>query len=299
MYKVSVGISALNEELNIGSLLSSILKQEGTNFEMEEIIVISDGSTDGTVNKVKQINDKRIKLFDYEDRMGKMQRFNEIFRLANGDIIISIDADVLPENKNTFSELIKMFDEAGVAFVSGRSKPMKPRNFLEESINVSRLAWDKFRDTIKEGHGVYASNGKFYAITKKLSTEVHFPKVGSGDQGYIYFKCLSLGFKSRGCKKAKVLFRSPNNIKDHVKQINRYQSDYGWKVEFGNEVEKEYKIPLLMMYKEKAKLLVKYPLHSIFLLVINSYAKHIYKSNVTVEQKWEIQNSTKEPISVK
>jgi glycosyltransferase involved in cell wall biosynthesis len=298
MTSVSVGIAALNEGSNIKQLLMSILNQQMNEYELLEVIVVSDGSTDNTVQEVKAVNSTLIKLIDYPNRAGKMKRFNEIFKIAKGDIVISIDADVLPEDDQTFYRLLQNFKDPQVAFASGRSKPLKARNFIESSINVSRLAWDTFRDSLKNGDGVYASNGKFYAITKQLASEITFPEQGSGDQGYIYLKCLKLGYKSKGCKDAKILFRSPNNLTDHIKQINRYEHDYGWRDEFGNMVDEAYYIPTSMIYKEKLRIFIKYPLHSLFIFIVNVYAKYIFKSKVVTEQHWEIQNSTKEAINV-
>ncbi len=297
MAKISVGIAALNEEQNIKKLLITILGQDlGTN-ELIEILVVSDGSTDGTGEEVKTITDTRIKLIEYKERAGKMQRFNEIFKKAKGDIVISIDADVLPENTKTFFHLLERFNENGVEFVSGRSLPLPPRNFLEKSINISRMAWDTFRDTLKDGNGVYACNGKFYAITQKLASELTFPETGTEDQGYIYFFCLKEKYKVRGCKEAKILFRSPNNIREHVKQIKRYQGNVGLTDEFGEIVDKEYAIPTDLLRKEKMKLFIKYPAHCLFLAIINYYAKNIYNPVAKTDQKWEIQSSTKEAIA--
>lgn len=295
MYKISIGISALNEEQNIKKLLNSVLTQNLGEHELLEIIVISDGSTDKTVEEINSIKSNKIKVFEYTERAGKMQRFNEIFKASQGDILITIDADVLPESNDTFKYLIDKFNEDNVQYVSGRSKPIEPRNFLEKSINISRRAWDVFRDTLKSGNGVYACNGKFFGISHKLAQQIVYPLKGSGDQGYVYFFCLSKGYEFRGCKDAKVLFRSPNSLKEHIKQINWYQKDYyGWKDEFGPIVKEEYKIPAKMLIKEKLRLFAKYPIHTVFLFVVNFYAKHIYKPKIANDQKWDMQTSTKE-----
>ena len=46
---VTIGIPAYNEEANVRNLLVSLLAQKETNFKLQEIIVVSDGSTDKTV----------------------------------------------------------------------------------------------------------------------------------------------------------------------------------------------------------------------------------------------------------
>ncbi len=71
-YTVTIALSAYNEENNIKSLLESVLAQKETNFTIKSIWIFSDGSRDNTAKKVKQINDNRIKLFNYKSRMGNL-----------------------------------------------------------------------------------------------------------------------------------------------------------------------------------------------------------------------------------
>ena len=52
---VSVGIMAFNEEKNMGRLLKALLSQELKKVRIEEIIVVSDGSTDKTNEIVKEL----------------------------------------------------------------------------------------------------------------------------------------------------------------------------------------------------------------------------------------------------
>ena len=56
---ISVIVPALNAEAYIERCLDSLVRQTYQNLE---IICIDDGSTDGTVEKIKQYNDPRIKL---------------------------------------------------------------------------------------------------------------------------------------------------------------------------------------------------------------------------------------------
>src|SRR3989344_8939516 len=76
--KVSIGIPAYNEEANIKNLLTALLAQKQENFELLEIIVISDGSDDNTVEQAKSLASEKISVIDGKDRKGQAQRQNEI-----------------------------------------------------------------------------------------------------------------------------------------------------------------------------------------------------------------------------
>ena len=73
MYKkptVTIGIPAYNEEANIKNLLDSILSQIQNNFIIDEIIVVSDGSSDKTADIVRSLNNSLINLIEDKERLG-------------------------------------------------------------------------------------------------------------------------------------------------------------------------------------------------------------------------------------
>jgi glycosyltransferase involved in cell wall biosynthesis len=81
--RCSVGITAHNEEANIGQLLEAICYQRLHLVEISEIIVVASGCTDRTEDIVREhaAHDPRIQLFVQEKREGKTSAIN-IF-LAN------------------------------------------------------------------------------------------------------------------------------------------------------------------------------------------------------------------------
>lgn len=54
---VTIGIPAYNEEQNIGHLLVNIFNQSTSIAILDEIIIVSDGSTDNTIKAIKKITD--------------------------------------------------------------------------------------------------------------------------------------------------------------------------------------------------------------------------------------------------
>lgn len=89
--KISIIIPTYNAESTINSAINSLLKQYYKNIE---IIIIDDGSTDSTVNKVKllQRNDNRIMLICKENT-GVSDTRNVGLKNASGDYITFLDAD--------------------------------------------------------------------------------------------------------------------------------------------------------------------------------------------------------------
>lgn len=70
--------------------IDSILQQTYTNFEL---LIIDNASTDNTVEEIKKINDKRIKLVVNEENRGQTYSLNKGLELATGKYIARIDSD--------------------------------------------------------------------------------------------------------------------------------------------------------------------------------------------------------------
>lgn len=86
---ISVVIPLYNKEVSISQSLGSVLSQSYDDFE---VVIVDDGSTDGSVSIVESINDPRIRLIKQENG-GPSKARNTGVRNAKGEWIIFLDAD--------------------------------------------------------------------------------------------------------------------------------------------------------------------------------------------------------------
>ncbi len=102
---ISVVIPLYNKEASIAQSLKSVLSQEYDDFE---VVIVDDGSTDGSVGVVEAINDPRIRLIKQENG-GPSKARNTGVKNAKGEWILFLDADdeMLPEALEFFSEKIQ------------------------------------------------------------------------------------------------------------------------------------------------------------------------------------------------
>jgi glycosyltransferase involved in cell wall biosynthesis len=91
MPAISVIIPVYNGEKTIKETIESVLNQTFTDFEL---IAINDGSQDGTLDIISQIQDPRIKVFSYPNSGVNASR-NRGFKLAAGEFIAFLDDDDL------------------------------------------------------------------------------------------------------------------------------------------------------------------------------------------------------------
>ncbi|WP_406684197.1 glycosyltransferase family 2 protein [Seonamhaeicola sp. MEBiC1930] len=88
MSKISIVIPAYNKALSIGETLDSIFKQT---FKDYEIIIVDDGSTDGTPSVVQDYEEKVVYL--YQENQGQGAARNKGIKMAKGKYLVFLDAD--------------------------------------------------------------------------------------------------------------------------------------------------------------------------------------------------------------
>jgi cellulose synthase/poly-beta-1,6-N-acetylglucosamine synthase-like glycosyltransferase len=114
---VTVLITAFNEEAVIREKLENTLKIEYPTDKLE-ILVASDGSTDGTDAIVGEFISSGVKLFRQEGRVGKTATQNNAVERARGEIILFSDATTL-YGKDVFHAILPGFADASVGCVAG------------------------------------------------------------------------------------------------------------------------------------------------------------------------------------
>src|SRR5690348_13931882 len=87
---VSVVMTAYNAEHTIAAAITSIQRQRFSDFEL---IIVDDGSTDGTVAAVNRVADRRVRLLRNESNLGISRSANRGIAAARGEFIARMDAD--------------------------------------------------------------------------------------------------------------------------------------------------------------------------------------------------------------
>jgi glycosyltransferase involved in cell wall biosynthesis len=120
---ISVVIPLLNEEESLRELHDWIVKVMQSNRFLYEIIFIDDGSTDQSWSVIENLSKENlnVKGIRFQTNYGKSQALNAGFKIAQGDVIITMDAD-LQDNPDEIPELYKLIIQEKYDLISGWKK---------------------------------------------------------------------------------------------------------------------------------------------------------------------------------
>jgi len=189
---LSVVIPLLNEQESLNELYDWIAKVMQSNRFSYEIIFIDDGSTDGSWKTITELSkkDSQVKGIRFLKNFGKSQALNAGFKKAQGDVIITMDAD-LQDNPEEIPELHKMITQEGYDLVSGWkkkrydskiSKNLPSKVFNWAARRTSGVKLNDFNCGLKAYHKNVVKNidvnGEMHRYIPVLAKSAGFNKIG-------------------------------------------------------------------------------------------------------------------------
>jgi cellulose synthase/poly-beta-1,6-N-acetylglucosamine synthase-like glycosyltransferase len=176
---VSVVVAAFNEAGVIHEKLRTTLGQEYPRDRLE-VVVVSDGSSDGTDEIVRAHPDRRVTLVRQSPRAGKSLALNLGVAAARGDILVFTDADAMFV-PGAIARLAAAFADERVGVVSGQGLYTTRESGHGDAPSVGNgyARFEAFLKTRESALGFVASaDGAIYAMRRRLyrdlrSTEVN------------------------------------------------------------------------------------------------------------------------------
>jgi glycosyltransferase involved in cell wall biosynthesis len=121
--QISVVIPLFNEAESLPELMAWIARVMEANSFSYEVIMVDDGSNDGSWEVITQLRNQfpSLKGIKFQRNYGKSAALNEGFKAAQGQMVMTMDAD-LQDSPEEIPEFYKMIHEDGYHLVSGWKK---------------------------------------------------------------------------------------------------------------------------------------------------------------------------------
>ena len=227
--RCSVGITAYNEEANIGRLLQAILDQRLYEVEIAEIIVVASGCTDRTEEIVREYmpRDPRIQLYVQEKREGKTSAINVFLAHAQEQICVLESGDTLPR-EDTIEKMVRMFHNPAVGMTGAQKVAVNTPDHVVGVLSHLRL---------KMEHQLCLEIPRLGELIAFRKVFDQMPLDVAMDEAFVEALIIRRGMQVRYAADAIVYSMGPETVGDFVKQRRRnyaghlyLKSKYGYQV---------------------------------------------------------------------
>ncbi|RYE25751.1 MAG: glycosyltransferase [Sphingobacteriales bacterium] len=189
---ISIVVPLYNEEESLPELVDWIEKVCSEHGYTHEVIMIDDGSTDNSWHVVQKLAEQNsaVKGIKFQRNYGKSAALNEGFKAAQGNVVITMDAD-LQDSPDEIPELYRMIMADGFDLVSGWKKvrydnaitknlPSKLYNSVNRAISGIKLhdmncGLKSYRRNVVKSIEVYGEMHRFIPV---LAKSAGFRKIG-------------------------------------------------------------------------------------------------------------------------
>ncbi len=164
---VTIVVPAYNEENSIRRTIDSLLALEYP-ADRRQILIVSDASTDGTDDIVREHAARGVELLRLAERSGKTAAENAALRRLRGTIVVNTDATIriLP---GSLQPLIRVFQDPTVGVASGRDVSVGDISLEANKGESGYVGYEMWVRSLETRVGsIVGASGCFYAIRREL-----------------------------------------------------------------------------------------------------------------------------------
>jgi cellulose synthase/poly-beta-1,6-N-acetylglucosamine synthase-like glycosyltransferase len=171
---LTITVPCYNEAKNIRQTLERLLALDYP-ADRRQIVVISDASTDGTDDIVREFSDRGVELVRLETRRGKSAAENAAGAVLRGEIVVNTDAtiEILP---NALKALVSAFSDPTVGVASGRDVSVDRTAQKAQTASSATASGEsgyvgyemKIRSLETQVESIVGASGCFYGIRTSL-----------------------------------------------------------------------------------------------------------------------------------
>jgi cellulose synthase/poly-beta-1,6-N-acetylglucosamine synthase-like glycosyltransferase len=230
LLKFSIIVPASSEERVIGRLLNR-LKSLDYSKNLYEVIVVEDGSTDGTQQICEQYaeqNPQLIRFFHSEDSRGKPHALNRALAECKGDIVAVLDADNFP-NLDLLRRAAGYFESSSLAAIQGMTLPInRDESMISKLSAYEEAAWFKVYMMGKEDRNLFIPlTGSCAFIRRNVVQELGgWDENSLAEDVELAARLVDKGWRIRYAPEVQSLQEYPASVKQLISQRTRWFRGY-------------------------------------------------------------------------
>ena len=164
---VTVTVPVYNAMAGIRATLEGLMSLDYPRDKLQ-LLVLSDASTDGTDDVVREFSHRGVEILRAPERLGKTAGENAAHGLARGELIVNVDASVVIPPQS-LKRLVRVFADQTIGVASGRDVSVGgegPQVTGAESKYIGYEMWVRELET--HAGSIVGASGCFYAIRRGI-----------------------------------------------------------------------------------------------------------------------------------
>ena len=290
--RCSVGITAYNEEANIGRLLEAMIEQRLYQVQIAEIIVVASGCTDRTVEIVQEYAacDPRIQLHIQEKREGKTSAINVFLAHAQEQICVLESGDTLP-HEDAIENLVRMFRNSAVGMTGAQKMAVNTPDHVVGLLSYLRL---------KLEHQLCLEIPRLGELIAFRKVFDRLPSDVAMDEAFVEAFVVQRGLQVRYAPDAVVYSMGPQTVSDFVKQRRRNYAGHLYLIDkYGYRVSSLQNRRVIRLALEEVWGALRLLATLVYLALLELYSRMLgwwdYRIRKEKHVVWDMAWTTKDP----
>jgi len=218
----TIGVCAADSSPHLPSLLNFLLREDfGDSAPLRRLIVVASGCSNNILASARRISksDARVLLIEEPSRKGKAEAINRILENSEGENLVFVNADAMPE-PGSVRKLIEMAaEDETVGCVSACPVFEKKPGLLHDSLGLMWSAHNLL--SLRLNHAGISNHSSDELLLVKRSFLSRLPTNLVNDGAYIGGLAKSRGLRVRFCEGAKVRIVVPGRVNELIAQRRR------------------------------------------------------------------------------
>lgn len=221
--KVDFLIPAHNEERVILEKIENTLALDNADDHDIRVLVVSDGSTDRTVEIVRGVDDPRVELVETPGRLGKLAAMNMAMAHLTGDVIVFSDANAML-SEEALTCMLRHFEDPEVGGVCGQIKIAKKGNIAKADSGF--WSYDQMMKRAESDlGGAVSAQGSIHSLRRNLLAPI---PSGVADDFILSVGAVAQGYRLVFEPRAHAVEVVTENAKEEVRRRIR-STEHGWR----------------------------------------------------------------------
>ena len=220
LYTFTVGICATGNPPTLQPLLETVFA-EPAGFALRKVVLVASDVSEETLRAARRMaaRDRRMKLIEHAKRTGKADALNEVFREAEGDFLVYVNADALINAKSIPALLKSIEEDEATGFISGRPIFERPGGLVSDVLDVMWTSHNLLSSDPNQRRQSNHGTDELMAIRTDLLPELPHGIVNDG--AYIAGRIREMGFRVGYQPDAVVQIDVPRRMIDLIRQRRR------------------------------------------------------------------------------